>query len=197
MEGQVTDLPPEDIEQPETPPEPTDDRPEENRVAESKRKADQALKRAEEIQAERDELAKWKEERENADLSEGDKILKRAERAETRAKAAEDRAERLERGGWLRDAATRAGYNDPADAVDFAYSRNAISGLDEQKKADKFVTDLAEEKQHLLHVQAQPGPFGSLTDNSPRDNIPRDGNGEPDLKRGMGQDLLAHLTGKR
>lgn len=177
---------------PEQAQEPTDP-PEQNVVGEAKRRERKAREEAESLKAQLAELAKWKEEREAQDLSETEREKNAREKAEKRAEEAEQRAQRLERGGWVRDHAARQGFHDPADAVAFS----DLSSLEDEKAAEKAVKDLAKSKPHLLKSEPEPSAFGSLIESgTPENGVPTTPDGEPDVKRGLGSDLLKHLAGR-
>lgn len=129
-------------------------------------------------------------EREEADLSEKEKAEKLATEATARAEAAEARATNLERSALVRNAAS--GFNDPDDAV----AMLDLSDIDSAEKAKKAVENLGKSKPHLVKTE-KPTPIGStLTPNEPGE-IPTGADGKPDMKAGLGNELLAGVFGNR
>lgn len=147
MEAPETPTAPPPQTEPPEPQEPTPP-PEENLVGEAKRKQRQAEREAKELRERLDAL-------EDKDRSEVEKAQKRAEDAEKRAQELEGRTKSLERGGWLQQAASEAGFTDPADAVAFAN----LDEIEDEPEAKRFVKNLAESKKHLL---------------KPTDDVPRE-----------------------
>lgn len=169
----------------ETPVEPVakarDDVPVENQIGEWKRKAEKAEKEAADLRA-------WREEQETAKLSEIEKATKAQADAEQRANAAEQRAMSMERTAWVTAAARDAKFTDPGDAalaVDLA-------GIEDPAAAKKAVEKLAKDKPHWLS-QAKPAGFGTIGDRGQRDEVPVDKDGNPDVRAGLGRELMKGL----
>lgn len=127
--------------------------------------------------------------REDAELSEKEKAEKDAAEALKRAEAAEARATELERSAWVRSAANN--FNDPDDAV----AMLDLSSLDSSDKVDKAVKELGEKKPHLLKGE-KPQAIGAPSSNGKKQEIPTDKDGKPDVKAGLGSELLSNIFGK-
>lgn len=157
--------------------------PVENQIGEWRRKAEKAEQEAAELRT-------WKEEQEAAKLTEIERATKERDEALATAQAATERATTMERSSWVEAAARKAGFTDPSDAAAFV----KLADLGDEAAAAKAVEDLGKAKPHLLS-QARPQGFGSLdgrrTDQAP----PLDADGKPDLKRGLGQELVNGLLG--
>lgn len=142
-----------------------------------------------ELRSQLDELGRWKEEQEAAQLSEIDRERQGREKAEEQAAAANQRAESLERGGWIRSAAARAGFADSDDAVALI----GTADVEDADTAEKLVAALAEKKPHLLNTaQAAPASLGTPLAAS-AGAVPLDADGNPDPKAGLGADLLRYV----
>lgn len=138
-----------------------------------------------------EELAAWKRDQEQAQLSEQEKLQQAAAEATARAEAAEMRALTLERSQWVTAAARAAGFADPADA---ALAVN-LGEVEDAAAAQTAVEKLAAAKPHWL-TQAKPSGFGHIGEQPRRGSEPPlDADGKPDLKAGLGQDLARHLLG--
>lgn len=131
-------------------------------------------------------------EREEAELTEKERAEKRAEEAEQRAQEAEGKATKLERGGWIKDAAAKAGFQNPADASAFLN----LSEIDSEEKAAKAVESLAGERAYLLMGTTERRGLASALSTGTSGDVPLDEDGKPDVKRGLGSDLLGMLSGK-
>lgn len=146
-----------------------------------------------ELRSQLDELAKWKEEQEQAQLSELDRERQAREKAEQQLAETAARATSLERSVWIRSAASAAGFADPEDAV-------ALIGTDVVEDSDtaaELVKALAERKPHLLAgADSGPAPIGTPISQTPT-QVPVDPDGKPDLKAGLGSELLAYVRGQR
>ena len=147
-------------------------------------------------QAEAAELKAWKEQQEQAQLSEIEKAQRAAEQATQRATEAEARALTRERTQWVVAAATAAGFADPADAA-LAVD---LSKLTDKDAATAAVTQLATEKPHWLG-QAQPARpqgFGTIAGQpGSQAQVPVGPDGKPDEKAGLGRELMNNLFGTR
>lgn len=101
------------------------------------------------------------EEAESQSLSEMDQLRRRLERFEkehaeviSERDSLKTQALKLERGTWVREAAQRLNFADPADAVAFISN---LEDIDRPSAAEREVKKLAEAKPHLL-AQDQPRP---------------------------------------
>lgn len=141
-------------------------------------------------EAENVELKKWREEQEAAKLTEIERVQKAASEAQQRAEAAEARAQTIERGGWVVDAARKAGFADPQDAA----LAVKLDEVEDQAAAEKAVEKLKGEKPHWLKGEGQPTAFGTLA-GAPSKEPPVGPDGKPDEKAGLGQELMAGLFG--
>lgn len=151
------------------------------------------------------EMRRWREERENADKSDVERANDRAKKAEDRVAELEGRANRLERQGWIAAAAQRQRFIDPADALARLRADDPnLENVDSEQAAATAVEKLAKEHEHLIAPEGgQPPPVprvGSVLGgggSEPDDDVPRDGEGNVDVRRGIGQDLLGMMTGRR
>lgn len=134
----------------------------------------------------------------------GDLERAQAERDEAKREAAEAtaRATTLERGTWARSAARELGFIDPEDAVAMV----DLDVADTQAKVKNAVERLKESKAHLVGTAGQapaggnvpPPGFGNLggSGGQPDPEVPVDEEGKPDVKLGLGRDILGTLTGR-
>lgn len=155
-------------------------------------------KKAAEARAQQAEDALKAKERE--EMSATERVQAEKEEAEKRAAAAEARATTLERGGWARAAANEAGFVDPEDAVQML----DLGSLDTETKVKNAVEKLKESKPHLIGTgsgaPAVPRPgFGNLggTGQPGGEEVPVGADGEPDVKLGLGRDLLGTVFGRQ
>ena len=140
------------------------------------------------LKAQLDELAKWKEEQEQAQLSELERERQAREKAEAAASEAAELAQNLERGSWLRSAALAAGFADPDDAVALV----GTADVENAEAAAAKVKELADKKPHLLRTgEAGPAPIGAPLGGSAPTVDP------DDPKAGLGADILGYLKGGR
>lgn len=146
---------------------------------------------------EAEELRAWKAEQERAAMTEQERITAERDAALRRAEQAEDRAVKLERGQLVAAAARKAQFADPDDAAAFI----DLATIEDQATADAAVAQLAERKPHLLHtetaVPTTPTAIGGLTSPAPGGEPPVGQDGKPDVRLGLGRDLLASLTGPK
>lgn len=133
-----------------------------------------------------EELRAWKTEQEQAKLTEVEKAQRAVEEATQRATDAEQRAITLERAGWVAAAARKHGFAEP-EAI--ATSVNLASVADEEA-AGKLVEQLAAA---TGAGQAKPQGFGSLQGQRVQQPVPVGPDGEPDLKQGLGAELMNGL----
>jgi DNA repair exonuclease SbcCD ATPase subunit len=76
----------------------------------------------------------------------------------------DERLNRMEKSGWVRNAAAQAGFANPDDAVAFA----DLDGLEEAKDADKAIKDLAKQRPYLLRQETPGQQLGQVvTDGRP------------------------------
>lgn len=139
------------------------------------------------------ELTKWKDEQEAAKLSDIERAEQERQKAEERATQAEQKALNLERSGFVRSAAQAARFTDPDDAV--AFLEGKLGDLETPEQAKEAVAALAKSKPHLVGSRAGGGDGGAR--GGTLDDIPRTADGKVDVARGLGQDLLAALAGRR
>lgn len=132
-------------------------------------------------------LEKWKEEQEQAQLTELERERSAREKAEAAALEAGERAQNLERGTWVRNAATAAGFTDPDDAVALL----GTGGIDDLAIAQSKVAELAEKKPHLLAGPGQPAPIGAPLNTATQPAVNTD-----DPRAGLGSDILGYLRSK-
>lgn len=146
-----------------------------------------------ELRTQLDELAKWKEEQEQAQLTELERERQAREKAEAQLAETAARATSLERSVWIRNAALASGFADPEDAV-------ALIGTDvveNEETAGELVKALADKKPHLLSsAESGPATIGAPISQSPA-QVPVDADGNPDVKAGLGHELLAYVRGQR
>lgn len=154
----------------------------------------------ESLKAEREQreaLERWKAEQERAAMTEQERITAERDEALTRAQQAEDRVVKLERGQLAAAAARRANFADPDDAAAFI----DLATIEDQATADAAVAQLAERKPHLLRTETTapttPTAIGGLTSPAPGGEPPVGQDGKPDVRLGLGRDLLASLTGPK
>ena len=145
-----------------------------------------------ELRGQLDELSKWKEEQEQAALTELERERSAREKAEATAAENADKVIALERGAWIRNAAQTAGFADPDDAV----AMIGLATADSEEAAAEQVKALAEKKPHLV-AQGQAGPAPLSAPLASGNAVPVDGDGKPDPKAGLGLDLLSHVRSMR
>lgn len=140
-----------------------------------------------ELRGQLDELSKWKEEQEQAALSELERERSAREKAEQQATEALDRANTLERSTWIRSAAAAAGFTDPEDAVGLI----GTSSIEDADLAAKQVAALAEKKPHLIaQGPSAPSAIGApLKASAPSINA-------DDPRAGLGSDILSYIRNK-
>ena len=167
---------------------------ENERVREAIEKKNEAEKRA--VEAE----AKLKE-REDAELTEKERIERERDTARKEADEAIARATRLEREGVARSHAAEAGFIDPSDAPALL----DLEALDTDAKIRSAVNKLAEQKGHLVGKSPQ-GGFGHPGGANPIEEGPLpgpsaggggDGSDEDAARLGIGRGLLTHMRGQR
>jgi len=140
-----------------------------------------------ELRGQLDELSKWKEEQEQAALTELERERSAREKAEQQAADSLDRANTLERSTWIRSAAAAAGFTDPEDAVGLI----GTGDIEDALAAEKQVAALADKKPHLIaQGPTAPAPIGApLKASAP--------SVDPDDPRvGLGSDILSYIRNK-
>jgi ElaB/YqjD/DUF883 family membrane-anchored ribosome-binding protein len=76
----------------------------------------------------------------------------------------DERLSRMEKSGWVRNAAAQANFANPDDAVAFA----ELDGLEEPKDAEKAIKDLAKQRPYLLRQDSPGQQLGQVvTDGRP------------------------------
>lgn len=141
------------------------------------------------------------DERENANLPELERERKQRERfeaqaadAEARAEAADQRLARLERGGWVRDAAAEAGFLNPSAAEKFL----DLGDIETATQARNAVKKLADQEKYLVRQEGdKPALDRVLQGNDAagvKSNKPVDGE---DARDALGAGLLDFLTQQR
>lgn len=153
----MSDAPP--APEPTAPPAPEPERsepPDENLVGEAKRKQAAAEKEAKELRARLEEL-------EDRDKSETERERKAREKAEARVAELEQTLTKTQRSNLVRSAASKAGFDDPEDAVVFLASKDIEDAAD----AERAVKALAKDKPRLLKNQGDdvPPEIGKVVEN--------------------------------
>ena len=140
---------------------------EDNRIPYDRFKA--ANDKAKTLERDLAEMRSRLEERDDAEKSDVERLTKRAEAAEAKITAAEGRVVELERGGWIRTAAEKAGFIDSTDAL----SRARLGELDTEADAQAFVKQLAKDAKHLIAPKDdRPGVERVLQGGQPVDDKP-------------------------
>jgi seryl-tRNA synthetase len=146
------------------------------------------------LSAELEELRQWKDEQESKSLSELERERKRAEAAEKTAQEAEQRVTNLERGSWVRAAATEAGFLDPSDAIQFI----DLTDTETETQARNAVKRLAESKKHLLRPTDEKPALTRVL--SSQQDAPKAADTPPsgeEAKNALGEGILTYLQGQR
>lgn len=142
-----------------------------------------------------EELRAWKEQQEQAQLSEIERAQAAASAATARAEAAEAKATAMERTALVVDAARAAGFADPRDAA-LAVDLGGVGDADAAKAA---VEQLAKDKPHWLATagqQTQPTTFGTVSRQEKSSDVPVGDDGKPDHALGLGRELMNGLFGR-
>lgn len=129
--------------------------------------------------------------------SETERERKQRERAEkaladTQAElqAREERLARMEKGGWVRNAAAQAGFANPDDAVAFA----DLDGLESERDADKAIKKLSEQRPYLLRQETPGSQLGQVLNQG---QVPGQAPEQTDEGEQFVNDLKAALRGNR
>jgi len=135
-----------------------------------------------------EQLNSWKQEQEQAAMSDLDRERVAREAAEQQLASAQERVVMMERGSLIRTAAAAAGLVDPEDAIALC-DLNGVTSIDDALAA---VTALVERKPHLVRASdAGPRPMGtplSQPGSTPVPAAPADTEG--DARYAVGSDLL-------
>lgn len=145
------------------------------------------------LQTELEALRAAEAERQRAALSDLERAQQDAQSHEQAAAAATVRATVAERSMQVWKEAHATGFRVPDDAVTFLQTR--LDSLDSPDKIKQAVRQLAQDRGDLVGaVNAAPTAIGApATPSAPTAEVPLGADGKPDHKRGLGQDLLAHL----
>lgn len=149
------------------------------------------------LQAKVDAMEQAEAERQRAAMSELERAQQDALTRQREAEQAASRATQAERSLEIWKAAHAAGFRVPDDAVTFLSGQ--IDGLDSPEKLRAAVDQLAKDRTDLVGpVGGQPTPIGGVAaPSTPTAEVPLGADGKPDMKLGLGQDLLGALTGRR
>lgn len=176
------------------PPAPTDDKsvPYE-RFVQVNDQAKAAKKRADELESRLQEL-------EDRDKSELERERSQRERYENELRERDQRLTSLERGGWVKGAASAANFIDPADAL----GRIDLSTIESETDARRAVKKIAEEAKHLVKAEdptPPPVPGRVLSGGHPVDpNVPNPSSEEneqflDELKKASSAGWVSSSTG--
>ena len=143
---------------PAAPESPPADRPQENVVAEERRKREKAEQEAKEAREELNGLSTRLQQIEDRDKSEVERERSARERAEQERNTLTDRLTKLERGGWVRQAAQEASFVDPEDAVVHV----DLSDIESERDAERAVKRLADRKKHLVQDEQRQPQVGQV-----------------------------------
>jgi hypothetical protein len=127
-----------------------------SRFDEVNNRAKEAERRAKELE---DRLLQF----EDRDKSEVERERDARIRAESLAQQMADRVTSLEKGSWVRSAATELNFHDPEDAMYLL--KEELGGLEDERDARKRVERIAKSKKHLVREekkQAEPPRIGAL-----------------------------------
>lgn len=115
-------------------------------------------KKRKDAERELSELRKFKQQQEDAKKTEAERIADKVNAAEQRAQQAEDRLRRLAISQAVHNAAAKAGFRDPEDAV-LLIGTDGIElnddGLPTQTSVDAAVKAAAKAKPHWLHQEGE------------------------------------------
>lgn len=149
------------------------------------------------LQTELETLRAAEAERQRAALTDLERAQQDAQTHEQAAATAAARAVTAERSLQVWKEAHAAGFRVPDDAVTFLQAQ--IDGLDSPEKVKAAVETLARERSDLVGAVngGQPTAIGApAAPSAPTAEVPLGADGKPDHKKGLGQDLLAHLRGQ-
>jgi hypothetical protein len=88
---------------------------------------------------------------EERDKSEAERAQARAQRAEQQLSSMQDTVTAMQKGAWVRSAATELGFHDPEDAV--AHLADKLARLEDERDARRIVKSLAQSKKHLVREE--------------------------------------------
>ena len=135
---------------PEQAPEQEEARPEDNLRGELERRTQkqrQAEKRAQELE---ERLLQF----EDRDKTELERERDARVRLEQRLTSLEQEKTALQKGSWIRSAASAANFHDPEDA--FSLLRDQLAGFEDERDAERAVKRIANQKKHLVKPDEQP-----------------------------------------
>lgn len=150
------------------------------------------------LQTELEQLRAAEAERQRAAMTELERAQADAQTRQQEAESASARAVNAERSLDIWKAAHAAEFRVPDDAVTFLTGR--LSELDSPEKIKAAVQTLATERPDLVGPVngGKPTPIGGVAGPStPTAEVPLGADGKPDVKLGLGQDLLAALGGRQ
>lgn len=124
-----------------------DDRPDQNVIAEERRKRQKAERDLRDMQARLEEL-------ETKDQSELERERKARAKAEQERQEFAQKVEQLEKGSWVRDAAAAANFHNPSAAASFL----DLSEIEDAADAQRAIRDLAKREQYLVKPEETPRP---------------------------------------
>jgi hypothetical protein len=183
---------------------PKTDPPAENKLGEAERRRRKAERDAAEAQRKVEEL-------EGKDASELEKAQQAAKKAEQKAAEAEEKAKRLERGAWVREAASKAGAIDD----DVVVALVNLDDAEDAQTAEQLVKELAAQKPKLFGQREDGGGsggggapgFGTPAGGSPPGGgtpggglpgIGADGTvDKAEVRKGLGGALLGAIRGRQ
>lgn len=150
-----------------------------DRLAEANRKAEEEAQKRQEL--------------EDRDKSELEQERSKREKAEARIAELQGEVEGLtgtitasQRSGWVKDAATKANFIDPADAL----GRVDLSSIEDEAAAKAAVKKVADDAKHLIAGEAPPPPqVGQVI----RNGQPVPPSGEPDPAAAENEAFLQEL----
>ena len=158
----------------------TPDTPEGEKSAEEQRipyaRFEEVNSRAKHAEKELEDLRQRIVDFEERDKSEAERAQARAQRAEERLQQMQSTVTAMQKGAWVRSAATEMGFHDPEDAV--AHLQEKLVKLEDERDAKRMVKSLAQSKKHLVRGD------------EPRDEKPRIGrvfSGDERAQSGNGQ----------
>ena len=109
---------------------------------------DEVNKRAKHAEEELSDLRNKIIEFEDRDKSEVDRERSARERAESQLGELLGKVTSLEKGSWVRSAASELNFHDPEDAV--AHLNGQLGSLEDQREAKRLVEKLAKSREHLV-----------------------------------------------
>jgi DNA repair exonuclease SbcCD ATPase subunit len=134
-------------------PQPTPDAPEgAEKAAEEQRipyaRFEEVNTRAKHAEKELEDLRQRIVDFEERDKSEAERAQARAQRAESQLANLQNTVTAMQKGSWVRSAATELGFHDPEDAI--AHLAEKLARLEDERDAKRMVKSLAQSKKHLI-----------------------------------------------